>query len=378
MTKQYLLKKDKVDTRDYLLKSVLPTLSATPLPESVDLRSKMSPIVDQGQLGSCSSNASVSGLREYLLISDGLPLTRLSRLYHYYKEREIEGMVNVDSGAFLRDAMGVLNQFGCCPDPDFPYDITKFTNPPTMQAEMDATTFKVDEYHRVMSFLELQQALAIGKPVVIGILVYDSFESYDVSLSGYVSTVDEMKENFLGGHALLATGFKTVDGITYVIVRNSWGSAWGDKGYCYIPQSYWDNGLVTDMWTASAKPAYESIDFSQATDILSQKKIFLSPAFWINLYNKYKDLPDSDFRYVGLALRRFAAYASYSNTNLIDQSAYLNITFKQALDILASKNIISSPDFWINLCTKYDSDSTSDFKYVSLAFKKMASYIQGL
>ncbi len=376
MTKQYLLKKDKEDARDYIYKSVAPTPAA--LPASVDLRPKMSPIVDQLSLGSCTSNAAVSGFREYMLISGGLPLIKLSRLYHYYKEREIEGTINSDSGAFLRDAFVVLNQNGVCPEPDFPYDISTFTNAPTVQAEQEAPTFKIDEYHRVPDFAMLQQALADGFPVVIGISVYDSFESYNTNLTGYVTVPDTTKERFLGGHALCACGYETINGVLYIIVRNSWGTNYGDHGYYRFPKAFFDGGFVFDMWTGSLKPVYESILFPQATAILVQKKVIESPDFWTNLYNKYLNLPDSDFRYVGLLMQKMGAYASFLDYQVKDQNAYKSITFQQALDIIVSKNIINSPVFWTNLCTKYDSDSTSDFVYVSLLIRKFAVLVQGL
>jgi len=103
-----------------------------------------------------------------------------------------------------------------------------------------------------------------------------------------------------------------------------------------------------------------------------------SPDFWTNLNTKYANLPDSDFRYVGLLTQKIVAYASFLTTQVKDLNAYNSITFQQALDILVSKNIISSPDFWINLCAKYVNDTTSDFVYVSLLIRKFAVLVQGL
>jgi hypothetical protein len=71
-------------------------------------------------LGSCTENAIASGLREYLLLKDGQTLTRLIRLFLYWHERrQLEGTVNDDSGAYIRDGMKVLNKIWVCPEPDF-------------------------------------------------------------------------------------------------------------------------------------------------------------------------------------------------------------------------------------------------------------------
>lgn len=126
---KYGLKKDSRDLRDFVYYSKT-VKDLAGLPVTVDLRDKMSPVVDQGQLGSCTANAIVSGLREHLEISSGQALVRLSRMFLYYEERNLEGTVNQDAGASLRDGMKVLNQMGVCPEVDDPYDISKFTEPP--------------------------------------------------------------------------------------------------------------------------------------------------------------------------------------------------------------------------------------------------------
>lgn len=299
---------DTPDERDYIYKT-----ATTTFPTSVDLRPQMSPIVDQGQLGSCTANAIASGLREYMEIINGQSLTRLSRLYLYYKEREIEGTLSEDSGAYIRDGMKVLQQFGCAPETEFPYDITKFKDAPTAIAEQDAATFKVAEYHRITSYDDMKAALANGQPVVIGITVYESFETYDVSNGGLLPTPDTTKEKMLGGHALLAIGYNPKEHPgDYIVIRNSWGKDWGDNGNCYMPKSYWDNGLVNDMWTASlTKPLVkpEDLTFHQAIAQIVKEGVFVDPVFWDNFEAKYKagTLVNADFLNVFYGFRKIAA-----------------------------------------------------------------------
>jgi len=242
---KYLLKKDTPDLRDHIFCSALFKVEAH-LPTQVDLRKKCSLIVDQGQLGSCTANAIVSGLREYLL-EQKAAWVALSWLFLYWEERNLEGTVNEDSGAEIRDGMKVLNQIGVCPEADWPYDISTFTNPPTDKMVTDAATYKVAEYHRITSLAQLKAALAEGLLVVIGIEVYESFESDDVASSGVVPMPDTTKEQDLGGHAVLVVGYDDEKG--QLIVRNSWGITWGDLGYFYLPYDYY-NKYSSDCWTS--------------------------------------------------------------------------------------------------------------------------------
>lgn len=245
--RKYLLKPDLPDLRDFVYSS---RSVKTPgdLPKKIDLRIKMSPVVDQGALGSCTANAIVSGLREYLELNANQSLTRLSRLFLYYEERQLEGTVAEDSGASLRDGMKVLQQTGVCPESDFPYEISNFTQAPSQQALTDAPQFKVTAYHRVSDLTGLKVSLAEGLPVVCGIKVYTSFEADQVAMTGKVP-MPKSGEKLLGGHAVLAVGYENSSSRSgYVIIRNSWSESWGDKGYCYIPYSVY-NKLIVDMWT---------------------------------------------------------------------------------------------------------------------------------
>jgi len=247
----YKLRPDIEDLRDKVFRATLYKTKAA-LPKVVDLRSGCSPVVDQGELGSCTANAIASGLREYRELSNGNPLIPLSRLWLYWEEREIEGTVNEDAGAEIRDGMKVLQQIGCAPETDWPYDITKFSQTPPPQSTKDASPFKIAEYHRVTDLTALKTVLAEGYPVVIGIKVYESFESEQVAQTGNVP-LPKRGEKLQGGHAVLVVGYK--DDATYksrgvVICRNSWGESWGDKGYFYLPYSYFAS-YVTDMWTGN-------------------------------------------------------------------------------------------------------------------------------
>jgi C1A family cysteine protease len=55
-------------------------------------------------------------------------------------------------------------------------------------------------------------------------------------------------EKVVGGHCVVAVGYD--DAKRTFIIRNSWGTSWGMKGYCTIPYEYLLNpDLASDFWT---------------------------------------------------------------------------------------------------------------------------------
>jgi len=103
-------------------------------------------------------------------------------------------------------------------------------------------------YQRLTPILNtLKGCLASGYPFVLGITVYETFESDDVAKTGTVP-LPKAKEKVVGGHAVLAVGYN--DKTQQFIVRNSWGPKWGLRGYFMIPYGYLTNtNLADDFWT---------------------------------------------------------------------------------------------------------------------------------
>jgi C1A family cysteine protease len=218
------------------------------LPESVDLRPGCPPVYDQGQLGSCTANA-IGGALEFAQIKEkqANPFTP-SRLFIYYNERVIEHTVDSDSGAQIRDGVKSVHKLGAPPETDWPYDINKFSQKPPEQAFTDAKNYQAILYQRLTPTLgQLKGCLASGFPFVFGFTVYDSFESQEMANTGHLG-MPLSGEKQLGGHAVLCVGYQ--DSSQTFIVRNSWGAAWGIKGYFTMPYPYLLQGtLANDFWT---------------------------------------------------------------------------------------------------------------------------------
>lgn len=237
MKRQYNWVPDKYDSRDHLFAS---HADIGALPQSVDLRPHCPPIQDQGQLGSCTGNA-LCGAMDYIH-----PSAVFSRLFVYYNERVIEHDVRQDGGAQIRDGVKSLSKLGVCLESEWPYVESAFAHKPSAKCFADALKAKITAYQRVSGLTGMLQCLADGLPFVFGFTVYDAFESEEVAKTG-VLNLPLPSESIVGGHAVLCVGYDTLS--RRFIVRNSWGTSWGQAGYFTIPFEYLTNTkLASDMW----------------------------------------------------------------------------------------------------------------------------------
>ncbi len=239
--------RDLPDHRDHLYSVCwMPLEQKMTLPVSTNLTSKFPPVYDQGALGSCTANA-IGAVFEYDQIKQKLTPWVPSRLFIYYNEREMEGTVGYDSGAQIRDGIQSVVTLGIPPEYHWPYDISQFTVKPPATVYQEALWNKATSYTRINNnnIDELKTCLAAGFPWVFGFTVYSSFMNVDAT--GIVP-MPSFGEDIEGGHAIVGVGYD--DNTGYFKIRNSWGSAWGDHGYAYMPYEYITNpDLASDFWT---------------------------------------------------------------------------------------------------------------------------------
>ena len=237
---------DLPDARDHAYAAPLKALQT--LPPHIDLTSHCPPVYDQGDLGSCTGNA-IAGAIEFVEKKEKLPHPATpSRLFIYYNERVIEHTVPTDAGAMIRDGIKSVNKQGACREKTWPYIIADFAKKPSMAAYEEATQHKVTSYQRLPRTLnQMKGCLASGYPFVFGFTVYTSFMSDSVAKTGKVP-MPHHGEGIEGGHAVVAVGYDDND--HRFIVRNSWGTAWGMKGYFTMPYAYLlSEDLADDFWT---------------------------------------------------------------------------------------------------------------------------------
>lgn len=237
---------DLPDGRDLLYAA--PPAPLAELPQRVDLRPKCPPVYNQGRLGSCTANAISAALEFDQMKQKAKETFTPSRLFIYYNERAMEGTIDADSGAMIRDGVKSVHKQGAPKEKSWPYTIARFRDKPPRPTYTEAKRYQAIQYMRVTPTLgQLKGCLADGFPFVFGFAVYASFESATVTRTGH-APMPKAGEAFLGGHAVLAVGYD--EQRQWFICRNSWGPKWGAKGYFTLPYPYLvQPSLSRDFWT---------------------------------------------------------------------------------------------------------------------------------
>ena len=202
------------------------------LPQEMDLRQFFTPIKDQGEIGACSV-FTIVGLFEYLLKRNKEKNPDLSEKFVYYNVRKHTGNCSEDTGSTLHSVVTTMSEEGVCLENLCPYN-DRYDECPSEEAYVDAKHRKIIKALNVKPTLDdIRSAIAQGYPVAISLKIYESF----APLFGFIPhPTNEETENNSGNHAMIIAGYSDTKKI--FIVRNSWGTNFGDQGYCYIPYSY--------------------------------------------------------------------------------------------------------------------------------------------
>ena len=250
--------------KQMLAKVGVTTSAPAALPASVDLRPWCSPIEDQKTIGSCTAHAGV-GLVEYFERRAFGKHIDASRLFLYKVTRNLLKWTG-DTGAFLRSTMYALTLFGVPPEEYYPYNIADFDKEPSAFCYAFGQSYQAISYYRLDPpgttpsnlLTQIKTYLANGLPSMFGFTVYSSISQ--ANTNGGKIPYPTRGERVLGGHAIDAVGYDDnlkikntnaggIETTGALLIRNSWGTAWGSAGYGWLPYKYVLDGLATDWWS---------------------------------------------------------------------------------------------------------------------------------
>ena len=271
------------DLRDYTEKDAdipkmrrrlgLTTAKKAKLPSKVDLRAWCSPIENQGALGSCTANAGVGVVEYFENRAFGRHIDG-SRLFVYKTTRNLLGWVG-DTGAFLRTTMGALALCGTPPEKYWPYTTRKDPGPSgerTFDDEPSCFVYAIADNFEALRYFchdpiylnvpppnvlkSVKIWVAYGVPAMFGFYGFPSFNHGDKP--GHIPFPCP-GEKAIWGHAIVAVGYDDNRVIVNTkcnkktkgafLIRNSWGTGWGKKGYGWLPYEYVLYRYATDFWS---------------------------------------------------------------------------------------------------------------------------------
>lgn len=224
--------------------------------ESLDLRDNFREIQDQGSQGSCLAFA-LTSIFEYVMRSNNRRKEYdLSEAFLYYNARKLDpnNSEKIDSGSRFKPAIDSLCQYGIAVEALCRYDENSYDIEPSSEAYEDAKTRllrkAVNVSHKVA---DIKSALEDGYPIAASFTLCPSFSkisrgfvpmptSEEIEAVKAYSSGDHSKHS---SHAMVIVGFD--DKIQCFLVRNSWGTWWGENGYCYIPYAYIENDTLFEF-----------------------------------------------------------------------------------------------------------------------------------
>ena len=261
------------DIRDYTVKDVRPELPNTlkfgpqaieELAKQVNNSKYCSPTHNQGAQGSCTGQSAVA-LFEYMERKAGGRHIDGSRSFVYYNSRLHAGLnVSQDTGSYIRSTIKAIVVDGIAEESKFPYNPNDWKTKPSEAIYRNALNFKATKYVRLDDGTaglidRMRSFVNNGYAINFGFAVYECID--DVSSKVPVIPFPARTEKQQGGHAVIICGYDDEapsrnsrdknETKGAFLCQNSWGTAWGNKGFFYIPYKYFETQLALDVWTVT-------------------------------------------------------------------------------------------------------------------------------
>jgi C1A family cysteine protease len=238
----------------------VPVASTNDLLAQVDLSSKMPPVGDQGQGGSCVGWSVSYYYKSYQeSIDQGWALNTDDHLFspNYVWNQVQQGTTSQCGGAYPSDAFDLLAAQGDLPMSVFGGYTESCAKLPTQaqkdqasqyRAETSGTFFDNNHTATDADITEIKQWLAGGDVAQLSIPVLPEFD--EPSGPYCIVDISSQPDTNRGGHSITIVGYNdNIDGSGkggFKII-NSWGTSWGCNGYGYITYD-WVKQYAYESW----------------------------------------------------------------------------------------------------------------------------------
>ena len=228
------------------------TAEPVALPASVDLRADWWAIGDQEVTGSCVGWASTDGVARFHMVK-AAKIARpglLSPRCTWMASKETDAFTSrpetfvEGAGTSLKAAMDILRKYGAVPEALLPFHIVT-----TMYTGNENTFFATAASRRIAAYYNLgknlaqwRQWLATQGPIMAGLGV-DATWDHATTTHGNLDSFQPTTVR--GGHAICVVGYTSSGRF---IIRNSWGTGWGDHGFAYASEAYINAGFFTESY----------------------------------------------------------------------------------------------------------------------------------
>lgn len=233
---------------------------------------EFTPISEQGDWPSCTSNAVLDTAEALIGLENPAKVVQLSRRAGWWLSRQREGTEKQIVGVRLATAFRVVEDVGACPEDMWPYEMpagTKnpdgsamtpvqwMTRKPKLAALQSMTDNKLGGWARIYdvgsALLDATDyALLADHPMVYGTAIDDAFR---FATGAYVLRPPADRNKIIGRHAFAIFGRRVRNGRREYWARNSWGTRWAAHGHVWIDESYltWSEALNHTVGTRATE-----------------------------------------------------------------------------------------------------------------------------
>lgn len=219
-----------------------------PPPTSVDLRSDVDYVSNQKPYSSCTASAGCSCMEIMYKHHTSVPI-EFSRMFLYYCERVLEGVLDEDVGARAVTIGQTLQQYGVCKEELWPYKTGRVFISPSQAAFDQAAQYRILSYAELRGdpLSAIKANLHNNIPILLSLIITNSFRKLTGDWKTHTwDTAITRKNGVLGGHEVAIVGYDDASG--RLLIENSWGREWGDGGFGGIQYAAIDSPLFGALW----------------------------------------------------------------------------------------------------------------------------------